>query len=525
VTTATELKSMLHDGDEIAVLDVREAGQFGEGHLLFATPLAYSRLELDVHRLVPRFNVRLVLCDDGQSGVAKRSAARLRELGYRRVFVLENGTRGWTAAGLALFRGVNVPSKTFGELVEHAYHTPRISAQELARMQAAGDDLIILDGRPYAEYHRMNIPGGVCCPNGELPYRIATMARDPGTKIVVNCAGRTRSILGAQTLINCGVSNPVFALENGTQGWYLADYKLEKNATRRYPDAIDAATLPAARTAAQRLMQRFGARTADASEVARWLEDEDRTTYVFDVRTPEEFAARTLAGATHAPGGQLIQATDQWVAVRHARIVLVDSDGVRAPVVASWLAQLGYECAVLSEGIDARLQIRQAPAITLPQLPGMSAQALKQALERREITALDLRNSQDYRQAHVPGSRWSIRRRIVNDLRGDDISGIALIAAEPGIAQLAAIDLISAGREDVRYIDGGMAAWVNAGYGAEESPDVPPDEECIDHLFFVHDRHAGNREAMRQYLAWETGLLAQLDEQDRAEFRLPVTSW
>ena len=198
MTTAVELKAMLHDGDEIAVLDVREAGQFGEAHLLFATPLPYSQLELEVRRLVPRFAARLVVCDDGMLGVAERGAARLRALGYANVTVLDGGTRAWAGAGHALFRGVNVPSKSFGEMVEHFYRTPRVSAQDVARMQAAGEDFVILDGRPYAEYTKMNIPGGICCPNGELPYRIATMVRNPATKIIVNCAGRTRSILGAQ---------------------------------------------------------------------------------------------------------------------------------------------------------------------------------------------------------------------------------------------------------------------------------------------------------------------------------------
>jgi len=220
--TPTQLKAMLRDRAEIALLDVREAGQFGESHLLFATPLPYSRLERDAGALVPGKSTRVVVCDDGVLGVAGRAAKRLRALGYTDVSVLDGGTRAWAAAGYMLFAGVNVPSKTFGELVEHACHTPRVTVQELARMQAAGEDLVILDGRPFAEYQKMSIPGGICCPNAELPYRVSSIVRDSKTRIVVNCAGRTRSIIGAQTLINFGVPNPVVALENGTQGWVLA---------------------------------------------------------------------------------------------------------------------------------------------------------------------------------------------------------------------------------------------------------------------------------------------------------------
>ena len=518
VTPAT-LKTMLHDGAEIALIDVREAGQFGSSHLLFATPLPYSRLELDVFQLLPRRNARIVICDDGRLGVAERAASRLRELGYSDLSILAGGTQAWGKAGYALFRGVNVPSKTLGELVEHACHTPRISAQELARMRAANEDFVIVDGRPYTEYNKMNIPGGICCPNAELPYRISTMVRSPATKIIVNCAGRTRSIIGAQTLINFGVKNPVYALENGTQGWYLADFKLEKQATRRYPDKVDPATLEASRLSAQSLMKRFGVKAISVKQAATWLSDTKRTTYLCDVRTPEEFARDGIDGTLHAPGGQLIQATDQWVAVRHARVVLLDGEGVRAPVVASWLAQLGYDVSVLAEGVHSGLQVPAAPTVTLPNLHRISSTDLKQALESKRATAFDLNGSMTYRRGHVPGSRWSIRTRIVNDVQ--KVTGkLALVADDAAIAQLAASELIAAGKTDLCLLEGGIEAWIKAGYPIEASPEKPADEECIDHLFFVHDRHAGNREAMRQYLAWETGLLAQLDAQDRAEFHV-----
>jgi len=231
--TPGQLKSLLHGTGEIALLDVREAGQFGESHLLFATPLPYSRLELGTVALVPRKSTQVVVCDDGVPGVARRAADRLRALGYTDVSVLDGGTRAWAAAGYSVFAGVNVPSKVFGELVEHACHTPRVTVQELARMQAAGEDIVVLDGRPLTEYEKMNIPGGICCPNAELPYRAASIVRSPSTRIVVNCAGRTRSIIGAQTLINFGVRNPVVALENGTQGWVLAGLELERGAKRK----------------------------------------------------------------------------------------------------------------------------------------------------------------------------------------------------------------------------------------------------------------------------------------------------
>jgi len=511
---------MLHDGGEIAVLDVREAGQFGESHLLFATPLPYSRLELDIGALVPRQSTRAIVCDDGTLGVASRAAERLRASGYTDVSELEGGTAAWAAAGYTLFKGVNVPSKLFGELIEHACHTPRVTVKELARMRDAGEDFVILDGRPFAEYQKMNIPGGICCPNAELPYRVASIVSNPNTRIVVNCAGRTRSIIGAQTLINVGVPNPVVALENGTQGWVLADFELERGAARRYPDRIDERQLPELRKRARALAERFNVDFASAALIQKWLRDPDRTTYLCDVRTPEEFKAGSIPGSVHAPGGQLIQATDQWVGVRNSRIVLIDGgEAVRAPVVASWLKQLGFDASVLERGTHADLTAAPSARPTLPVLEPVAAARLKPLLDTGACSAFDLGPSMGFRKAHLPGSRWSTRARLVEDTRNSK-RPIVLVAEDSDVARVAAIDLLEAGVRDVKLLVGGLAAWTRAGYATGSSPADPPDAECVDYLFFVHDRHAGNREAIKQYLAWETGLVARLDDAERASFRV-----
>lgn len=510
---------MLHDGTEFALLDVREAGQFGESHMLFAAPCPYSRIELAIGRLVPRRSASVVLTDDGRSGIAERALLRLQALGYTDLAVVEGGNASWAGAGYALFAGVNVPSKTFGELVEQVYRTPRITAGELLRMKQANEDFVVIDGRPLEEHHRMTIPGSICCPNGELLLRLSAIVPNPETTIVVNCAGRTRSIIGAQTLINFGIPNPVYALENGTQGWSLAGFSLEHGSDRRYPETIDDA-LPALQTAARKLAERFAVGTVSAQEVQAWLNDEKRTTYLIDVRTPEEFRAGTVAGAVHAPGGQLIQATDQWVGLRNARIVLIDAgEMVRAPVVASWLKQMGCDVFVLDGGMKSDLKGTAPAKPPLPALATISTTDLKRALDAGAAAAIDLGQSMNFHKAHIPGSRWSIRPRLVAAaLR---VQGtIVLVAEDDDAARLAAIDLIESGIRDVRLLAGGLAAWTGAGFATEASPGVPPDTECIDHLFFFHDRHAGNREAMRQYLAWETGLTTKLDDQDRTSFKV-----
>jgi len=524
---AVTLKGWLHDADEIALFDVREHGQYGEGHPFYAVPLPYSRLELDVGRLAPRTGARIVLADDG-NGVAEAAAGALARLGYTRLFVLAGGMPAWRAAGYTLFAGVNVPSKTFGELAEHHYNTPRISAAELAAMQAGPHAPVVLDGRPASEFRKMNIPGAICCPNGELAYRVRDLVPDADTPIVINCAGRTRSIIGAQSLINIGVTNPVYALENGTQGWYLNDYRLEHGGTARYPDNAAPRGLDAARDAAQALARRFDVPHIAPAQAAAWLADRARTTFLCDVRTAEEHAAQTLPGAQHAPGGQLMQATDQYAGVRRARLVLFDADGVRAPVVASWLRQMGHDAVVLDGGLQAGLaagvRAPHGPHAEVVALPAVRAAQLAAGIADRSMLALDLRGSMAFRAGHVAGSRWSIRPSLAQDLAGVPRDTTLVLIGDgeaEDAAELAVADLQALGFRDVRRLHGGLPAWQAEGHAVAQGAQTLPEARCIDFLFFVHDRHDGNKAAARQYLAWETNLVSQLDAQELATFRFP----
>ena len=163
----------------------------------------------------------------------------------------------------------------------------------------------------------MNVPGA------ELVLRVHDMAPKPDTLVVVNCAGRTRSIIGAQSLINAGVPNKVVALRNGTMGWNLAGFTPDSGKSQRAP-AVSHGALAWAKSAAESVARKLDIRSIDEAALAQLRADESRTTYLFDVRDPDEYAAGHVAGALSAPGGQLVQATDQYAGTLHARIVLVD---------------------------------------------------------------------------------------------------------------------------------------------------------------------------------------------------------
>src|SRR5262249_16443991 len=166
---------------------------------------------LNFARLVPRRGTRIVLCDDSD-GLAERAAEILARAGYTDLHALGGGVVAWAKAGFELFSGVNVPSKAFGEFLHHASRTPSISAQDLQRLVDEHSGVVVLDSRPFDEYQRVSIPSAVNVPGAELVLRIRDLAPSPDTMVVVNCAGRTRSIIGAQSLINAGVPNKVMAL-------------------------------------------------------------------------------------------------------------------------------------------------------------------------------------------------------------------------------------------------------------------------------------------------------------------------
>ncbi|HZB93186.1 MAG TPA: rhodanese-like domain-containing protein, partial [Stellaceae bacterium] len=517
-----ELKAMLRDGEEFAILDLREEGVFAEGHLLFAASLPLSRLELRLDALVPRRGTRLVLCD-ADDGLAPRAARKLMRWGYRNLAVLAGGVKAWQEAGYELFSGVHVPSKAFGEVVEHAAATPRLAAAEVKALMDRGADLVVLDSRPIDEFRRMSIPGAIDCPGAELVWRFHEVVRSPETLVVVNCAGRTRSIIGAQSLINAGVPNRVAALKNGTMGWHLAGFALAHGEERHAPSPAPE-NAAKSRAAAARLAERAGVRVIDAAALERFRrEAESRTLYLFDVRSPEEYAAGHLAGARSAPGGQLVQATDAYRATLKARLVLVDDDGVRARMTASWLVQMGHdEVYVLDKAEGAREtgpeRVRvlgldgDVPALAAPELAALQA--------RGEAVVIDLDSSLAYREQHIPGAWFAIRARLGAALPRLPERGMLVLTSRDGVlAALAAPDLQALTPRPVKVLAGGTATWRQSGLplasGEEHLADAP-----IDAWYRPYDKGAGVEAAMNAYLDWEVALVEQVKRDGDARFRV-----
>jgi len=357
--SASQVRIALLLRDEIALLDLRHEAAFATGHPLFAANMAADRIALEAGTRLPRKDVPIVIYDAGE-GLVPQAADRLAALGYTDIRQLKGGLQGWQAAGYELFGDVNSYAKAFGELVESRRHTPSLPADEVAALIASKANIAVLDVRRFDEYATMNIPGSISVPGAELVLRAGRAAPDPETTIVVNCAGRTRSIIGTQSLINAGVANKVVALRNGTIGWTLASQKLEHGSGRRG----EIGAFKGAETNARNVAYRAGVRHIGMTEFAALQAQTHRTLYRFDVRDEAEYAAGHLKGFRHYPGGQLVQEIDMAAPVRGGRIVLTDDKSVRADMTGSWLAQMSWEVFVLDGGYDGTLEV--GPPVVLP---------------------------------------------------------------------------------------------------------------------------------------------------------------
>lgn len=526
-TRSTEdVRATLLARREIALLDVREEDPYAQSHPLFAANMPYGQIELQAWRRLPRRDVPIVVYDNGE-GLAEPAALRLQAMGYTEVCLLAGGLSGWKNAGGELFRDVNVPSKSFGELVESHRHTPSLSAQEVRGLLDERADVVVLDARRYDEYHTMSIPTSFSVPGAELVMRARELAPNPATRIIVNCAGRTRSIIGTQSLVNAGIPNPVSALRNGTIGWTLAGQQLAHGQTRRHPWPVDPRNLAQARASARNVADRAGVPRVALDQVDR-LMDPARTVYRLDVRTPEEYRQGHLPGFSSAPGGQLVQETDHTAAVRGARLVLADDDGVRANMTASWLAQMGWEVHVV-DGIGAAdLTVAGADAAELPEFPALSGNGedvvesavLPQWQDAGKASAgavvvIDLAASAAYVAGHVPGAWFALRSNwdeVLDTLPA--ASRYVLTSPDGALARYALPEFRQRLREDGRdgqvlVLSGGTQAWSAAGMPLSKD-DARLASPRIDRYRRPYEGTDNPVAAMQGYLDWEYGLVEQL---------------
>jgi len=520
---ADVLQRMLLGTAEVSVLDVRELTHFGHSNILWSANLPFGRLELEIAARVPRTNTPVVLVDAGD-GLATRAANKLESLGYTDLWILAGGVDAWRRAGHTLHWETEVAVKGFAGFAERCGSPSLIEPETLHRHLSAGDNWTVLDSRPPDEYRRTNIPGSIDAPGAQALRSFFDLVPDPTTEVVINCATRTRGILGALMLQAAGVPNRVHVLRNGTRGWNLAGFELETHAMRMAATPSERAREQAQRQIAGMLNQ-VGIERISTAELERMRADSQRTTYLIDVRDPEEFEAGHLADAVNAAFGSLIMSPEGYFATLGSRVVLIDDDGIRAGVSAVWLAQIGA-CTpfVLDGGADQRdlvvgAQARIVLGMDNTRVESVSAGALMPLLEQGQALVIDLSSSDQYLRGHIPGALWCLRTELPERLAALDATKrhIVLTAQEPEMAVLAAPEVHQLSDVTVRVLEDGNRGWRQAGLPVVTEP-AQLLSEPVDRWLQSSDR-PNPQQAQRDYLDWETALLQLIEQGDPVRYR------
>lgn len=509
----TEIREKLLNNVEIAIVDLREEHIFAQNHPLFATNISLSRLELEIYNRIPRLDTLTVIYDDGD-GRVERAYPKLLEYGYTNIAVLEGGVDAWQRDGGELFIDVNSASKAFGEWVEHIKATPSLSAEELQKKIQNEENIVILDARRFDEYQVMSIPTAMSVPGAELVLRASSLVKDKNTTIIVNCAGRTRSIIGTQSLINAKIPHAVFALRNGTIGWTLAGQQLAYGQQYSYED-VNIQIDTQAKENARALADQAGVIQINSEQFAQLQAEKTRTTYIFDVRTEQEYIAGHIAGSRWIAGGQLVQETDHYAAVRGARIVLVDDQQVRANMTGSWLAQMNWEVYVLNDQDIALIEQGSwkpvVPDISISSY--LQPEQLQKLKQLKNIAILDFTTAANFKKGHIPDAQWILKADIPQIFEQGKFQNKDAIIVTCGSSLLAQytvseIQAFLKDNQEVYVLEGGNAAWVNAGLPVEMDINLLSDE--IDRYKRPYEGTDNSKDAMQGYLDWEFGLIDQL---------------
>lgn len=519
IVAPDDLEKLIAGGNEYALLDVREAGEAEKGHIAGSVFVPRRQLEFRLWELIPNRATRVILYDSG--GSDKRAAlafGTLKRFGYINVAILKDGATGWQSAGHLLVEGSNVPSKFFGEYLLSYEKVPELTAEELAQWKEEGRKFVLCDIRTPEEHKTAHIPGARPAPSFEIARLIGDFmaTEDP---VIVHCAGRTRSILAAQTLRVLGLEN-TYAMKNGTMGWVLAGHELRE----QNPEA------PLMPTENSRSMLEAKARELAGKEgicsiapevladIIAEREAGDTNSYIFDVRALNEFLDGHIPGSLALPGGQAVQRADEFVAVGAAPIYFIDDAEGRAVITAFWFRQMGYpntfylrgglqnwtdQGRPLEKGRGRRKPIGlESAEKSCRLLTPQEASTKLQHVPR--TTVLNVDHSRNFSKAHIEGSQWLPRGFIeqkIEALVPNRHDPILLTCRRGDHSCFADEALRMLGYKNTAVLAGGIAAWEEAGLPTQSGTLSPIEAEDL-----VLPPYARGEAGMERYLAWEEKL-------------------
>lgn len=348
------LQNLIEDKREFALFDIRDLADFVKGHLWLSINVPHTSIQDRINSYVPRLDTRIILIDQDQT-LAIEVAERLQSSGYSNLEVLLGGFDQWRQSGSPVITGDYVLAHAFGLYVNQVLATPSISADLLMQKLAAKEDILIIDSRDPRDFLDSTLPGAKNVPIAEMVHRVPDMVNDDSTQIVVHCGGVTRGVLGAQTLVDAIFPNRVMWLLDGTGGWCMAGGELCRGETEPAKPPSGKAAAYAARTALN-LARQLNLTYLEPGELEDWRrENRQRTCYLIDVRSRDEFLAGHYPNAMNVPGGELVGMTQDHIATYNARLCLIgDPLSARAEITADWMLKNGWEDVVILRNWEHR---------------------------------------------------------------------------------------------------------------------------------------------------------------------------
>jgi len=512
--------SLYEAGHPFALIDTRERRDHVDGHWFGSTNIPLSVLTQRIGSMIPDrgFPVHLL---DWQDAASEAAAWSLSQQGYGHVTRCRTSHPGRCGDGFV--KGEYVWSKAFGEVVAHSCGLPEVTPSDYLDVHRGS---LLLDVRPTSEYRAFTIPGSRSLPNSLLLANLQAL-KDSGRTVLLHCAGRTRSIIGACTLKAAGYDGPFAIFRGGTQAWQLDGLEREFGAKRLF--ATDAGNIAVTQAFLDRWNIPFDQVADDG--LARFLAAHPAS-LLFDVSDDAATGAMRGHGILSVSGTNLVQQTDRSIARYHVPVILLDDgSGSRAAFAAYWLQVMGFQVRVALLQDMATLAPAEDPARRGSDM-ACDPVTLDQLLQHRDMgrAILDFRPSKHFREVHVTGSQW---RNIGEVLAAGSAATrpeepAIIIGSDPAQANATASCL---GRHG--WPIAGIFAWDTADWRRVtlEPGEIGPGKQrpggshpgdpgtAIDESALLAGRHHGNFQDSRDYLAWEEELPGQIDPSIRRQWQ------
>ena len=190
------------------VLDVRDAAQFGAGHVPGALNIGLGgQFASWAGSLIPSTSPIVIVA--ASNAKVEETQLRLARVGLENVQgYLEGGIKAWENAGLEL------------DIVL------QISVAELKQLIETRPDLQLIDVRRPAEYDSGHAPRATSAPLAKLGDLLPRLNLKPNAQTAVICAGGYRSSAGTSILQQLGFKH-LLNVTGGTKAWIDAGYEVE----------------------------------------------------------------------------------------------------------------------------------------------------------------------------------------------------------------------------------------------------------------------------------------------------------